>query len=53
MLFVAFYTSISFLLIQTLTILNLEHNDIGASGVQYLADALQNNKVTFILSMAN
>jgi hypothetical protein len=35
---------------QTLTTLNLENNQIGAVGAQNLADALQNNMVTLILS---
>ncbi len=32
---------------QTLTVLHLEKNKIGQQGAQYLADALQQNKVIF------
>ncbi len=34
---------------QTLTKLVLEFNNIGSKGTQYLADAIQNNKVDNIL----
>jgi ABC-type uncharacterized transport system substrate-binding protein len=35
---------------QTLTTLDLNYNQIGDAGAQYLADALRNNTVTLILS---
>ncbi len=34
---------------QTLTVLNLQRNEIGDQGAQYLANALQTNTVTQLL----
>ena len=38
-------------LVQTLTALTLTMNQIGDQGVQYLANVLQQNKVTFSFSL--
>jgi hypothetical protein len=44
------YTTIHSWSSQTLTTLYLEHNEIGAQGAEHLANALQQNNVTFLTS---
>jgi hypothetical protein len=45
--------TISYVLIQTLTTLDLDRNEIGAEGLQHLANALQSNTVRELTVVGN
>jgi hypothetical protein len=50
-LFSSFFRLHRQFILQTLTTMYLGYNRIGVEGAQHLADAFQNNKVSFLLSL--